>query len=404
MSLNSSSKSISSEEANLESDQHHSSLFQDIENQQTIHLINVKTKTCKKSKIGDILLPDLFKIAGDEYIILIQKATPETIIKIRKAYNLHPVIDYECNSLSYIKDHMIRFDNYLFITLADIPQSGTLRDPSPLKIIFTQNLMFILINEKLHCIEEIFAKSMNFNIFNETSPVPTETEDVLKKSADALFSYKKRFTIKLDLVQFYELTKLEEVLYKILHVMFIRIVELVAEIDQEVTICNNFARELDTDERIDFVMRVQVAKKTLILARSFVDSKAKLLPDIIKTQALTRPFNQYLYCMALNMEKLTEKIDSSCLLLKNSETVNEAIVEGQRSEITSQATKLIKLFSSITTLFLPLYMVGGYFGMNMYIPFVSTDYNTLTPFIFISSLSIGYLAIAVLVFKYKGWI
>lgn len=370
-----------------------------------VHVMNIRANTFRRSKVEDVLFPEAFKLAGCEYIILIQKPTECTIMKIRSAYNMHPVIEYECNSSSYLKDHMIQLDDCFFLTLTDIPKSGILSRPASLKIILMKNLMFLLVQEELHCLEEIFVQRMNFDVFNvKKEENYSETEALYKKSDTALTNYKKRFTIKLDLVEFYELTSLEEVMYKLLHVMFMRIEEIVSEIDNEVKICNEFATELSTAERIDFVLRVHIAKKTLILARNYVDSKAKLLPEIIESNFLTKTFNQYLYSMALNMKKLTKKIDSSRDLLKSSEHVHRAIVEGKLSDTSERSNELLKVFSAITTIFLPLNLVAGFFGMNVRIPFQNDEVKNVLPFVIICLGCLVYLIFIVIVFRIKGWL
>lgn len=370
-----------------------------------VHILNIRASTSRRAKVEEVLCPDAFRLARQEYIILIQKPTESTIMKIRSAYNMHPVIEYECNSSSYLKDHMIQLDDCLFLTLTDIPKSGELNSPVSLKIIMMNSIMFLLIHQELHCIEEIFVKRMKFDVFNiGKQENDVETEDFYKKSETALTNYKKRFTIKLDLVEFYELTSLEEVLYKLLHVMFMRIEEIVSEMDNEVKVCNEFATELSTAERIDFVLRVHMAKKTLIYARNYVDSKAKLLPEIIESKFLTRTFNQYLNSMALNMKKLTKKIDSSMDLLKSSEHVHKAIVEGKLSDTSERSNDLLKVFSAITTICLPLNLVSGFFGMNIRIPFQNDEVTNVFPFIIIVGCSLCYLISIVVLFRSKGWL
>ena len=374
------------------------------EESEVVHLINVKTQKCKKSKVSEILNPQMFYLTKQQYIILIQNPREQTIISIRQAYNLHPVIEYECNSTSYIKDHMIQLDECLFLTLTDIPSSGDLSCPTSLKIILTKCLMFLLVPEKLNCIEEVFVKRMNFHIFEDTPKSPEKLLQEAQEQEIALLRMKKRFTIKLDLVQFYELTDLEEILYKLMHVMFIRIEERVAEMDFEVKICNDFVTQYEYTEWIDLIMRVHRAKKELIYAKGYVDLKAKLLPEIIEGKLLSQTFNQYLYSMALNMKKLGEKIDSSMLLLKSSEHLYEAIIQGRLSKNSENVQKLVTLYSACMATFLPLYIAAGSFGMNVLIPFRNDTYVTLVPFGIICLISVLYLLFVVWLFKYRGWL
>ena len=395
------SKSVDSDSQRLieENDENDSNL--DI-----VHIINVRKKTCKKASVDDILNPIAFELSRQQYIILIHKSSEKTISNIREAYKMHPVLESECSPSSYIKDHMIKFHNCLFIALADISESGLSFTPASLKIILMKNLMIIFIDEMLYCIEEIFVKTMNFSLyFIKKSTEPSESEEANKKHHTALQNVKRRFTVRLDLVEFYELTDLEEILYKLLHVMFIRLEQVVSEMDHEVEICHQFAIELSSSEKVDFTRRIQLAKRMAILAKNYVDSKSFLLSEVISTRFLTDTFNQYLQSTALNMNKLIIKIDSSLSLLKSSECLYGSIVKGVLSDNSEKTNDLIKFFSALSVMCLPLYLIGGFLGMNVLIPAKSGVLDdSYDPFIRVCIVTAAYLTIGTIFFRHKRWL
>ena len=131
---------------------------------ENIYLINVGKKSCRKSSSEEILSPIAFELTGQQYIILLHKPSEVIISDIRKAYKLHPIIEYECIPYAYVADHIIKFDEYLFITLTDIPLSSLPMIPSTVRIILMKKIMFLFIDEPLHCIEEIFIKAMKFDL------------------------------------------------------------------------------------------------------------------------------------------------------------------------------------------------------------------------------------------------
>ena len=398
--------SIHSESIDIESQELLEEKVENSPNTDNFHIINIGKKTCRRIRLEEILNPIAFSLSRQQYIILIHKPSENTFASIRKAYNLHPVIEYEYNNSLFTKDHMIKFDEYLFITLTDISESNLSFIPASLKVVLMKNIMFIFIDEMLYCIEEIFVKTMNFSLyFIKKSTEPSESEEANKKHHTALQNVKRRFTVRLDLVEFYELTDLEEILYKLLHVMFIRLEQVVIEMDHEVEVCHQFAIELSSSEKIDYTRRVQLAKRMLILATNYIDSKSFLLYEIISTGFLTDTFNQYLQSMALNMNKLMIKIDSSLSLLKSSECLYGSIVKGVLSDNSEKTNDLIKFFSALSVMCLPLYLIGGFLGMNVLIPAKSGVLDdSYDPFIRVCIVTAAYLTIGTIFFRHKRWL
>ena len=134
-----------------------------------VEIINLKKKTCRHASINEILNPILLKLVNEDYIFLILDASAEAIVNIRRAYGLHPILDYEClNQNRFSIDHMFHFESCLFLSLIDIPNNEDLTNPASVKILLMKNIMFIIISEPLQCITEIFRNSMNFKIFEST--------------------------------------------------------------------------------------------------------------------------------------------------------------------------------------------------------------------------------------------
>ena len=190
-----------------------------------------------------------------------------------------------------------------------------------------------------------------------------------------------------------------------MHVMFVRLEQAVSEIDREAKICNVFAIELSITEKIEFISRVHVAKRMLIFAKSYVNSKADLLPNIIKTNFFAAPLNNYFLSMGLNMKKLNQKINSSMKLLASSEQLYGVIGDVKLSDNSERMTDLMKIFSGAAIIVLPLLAIIGLFGMNIHIPFQATDDDeSVLPFTIICVLSLCYLLIITICFRYKQWI
>ena len=370
-----------------------------------VHIINLNKHTCIKVSIDEILNPELLKIVDQEYAFLIMDPSQEAIIKIRKAYKLHPIIDYECSSSNlHAIDHMFKFDECLFITLIDIPESEDLTCPSAVKILLMKHAMIIIVTEPLPCIEKVFKDLMGFEIFNLNQR--SESEELIRRTTEILRQI-RRAPLTLQKVVVNESTglgELESLIYKIIHVMFIGIEEFIRKMYEEVINCIDFVSNLSTSESTEFVVRMNHAQKNLSLCDSYVSKKTKLLPELIKTDMLSKTFSEYLISMSLNMNKLEKRIKSSKKMLNSYALVYRSYVDEGIHQASHQRNKIFQIFSALTAIFLPLNLLAAYMGMNIRIPYQCDVYNTLWPFSVIMLFCLGYFIFIIVLFKYKNWL
>ena len=365
-----------------------------------VHIINLNRNTCRKASIEEILNPGIMRLIDEEYIFLIFDPSTDSISKIRKAHNLHPILDYECSMTnSYSIDHMFKFDDCLFWSLIDIPVSEDLLRPSSIKIILMKSVMFVIAPEKLDCIEEVFGKDLGFAIN------PTAETELISRHSQFLVSNRisRRSAIQIT-PDTTKLTKLELVLYKIMHNMFLRIEDIIEKLDKEVGVCIDFVYNLTIGESNEFIIRINRAQKDLSLCKTFVARKADLLPELINTKFLSKTFSEYLKSMGLNMNKLEKKVVSSKRILKNYENVYNSYVDDGISQSSKKLNRLLQIFSAVTAIFLPLNLIAGFMGMNVQVPFQSDKTQNYWPFLTIVIFSLSYLIFIVIFFKAKSWL
>lgn len=365
-----------------------------------VHIINVNRNTCRKASIEEILNPQIFKLIDEEYIFLIFDPSTESITKIRKAHNLHPILDYECSVTNrYSIDHMFKFDDCLFWSLIDIPMNENLLQPSSIKILLMKRVMFVIAPENLECIDEVFNKDMGFAI--STSQ---EGELISRPSLFLMpnrISRRSAIQISPDTTK---LTRLELVLYKIMHVMFLRIEDIIEKMDKEVGVCIDFVYNLSIGESNEFIIRINRAQKDLSLCKAFVSRKSNLMPQLINSKFLSKTFSEYLKSMSLNMNKLEKKVVSSKRMLKNHENVYNSYVDEGISQSSKKLNRLLQVFSAVTAIFLPLNLIAGFMGMNVQVPFQGDMTQNYWPFLTIVIFSLSYLIFIVIFFKAKSWL
>lgn len=370
-----------------------------------VHIINLSKKTCRESCIEEIMNPQIIKLMDAEYLFVIIDPSTDSITKIRKAFNFHPILDYECSySNSHSIDHMFEFVDCLFIALIDIPASEELTHPASMKILIIEKAMFLFLSEKIACVEEVLCNSMGFDIFQESSK--NEFIDIIRKSTEYIRNIKiaRRSAIQICYDDT-ELSQIELVLHKILHMMFIRIEEIIAKVDEEVVNCIDFVTNLSINESNEFIIRMNLAQKNLSLCSTYVKRKIKLFPQLVKSKVLGKTFSEYLISMSLNMNKLEKRIKSSKRTLKSYANVYNSYVDEGINQSSLKLNKLLQVFSAITAIFLPLNLMAAFMGMNIQVPFMVNKYpDSIWPFSTIIMFSVCYFIFIVMLFKAKSWL
>ena len=74
--------------------------------------------------------------------------------------------------------------------------------------------------------------------------------------------------------------------------------------------------------------------------------------------------------------------------------------EAYQAQIDIEQNSLMKTFTVITAIFLPLTLLVGWYGMNLRMPEFSWDYG----YLFVIALSVAIIVICIMLFKKRKWI
>lgn len=77
----------------------------------------------------------------------------------------------------------------------------------------------------------------------------------------------------------------------------------------------------------------------------------------------------------------------------------ESVREAYQSQIDIEQNNLMKVFTVVTSIFLPLTLIAGWYGMNLDLP----EYGWDCGYPFVAGLSAGLVAVLLVVFKKKKW-
>lgn len=77
----------------------------------------------------------------------------------------------------------------------------------------------------------------------------------------------------------------------------------------------------------------------------------------------------------------------------------ESVREAYQAQIDIEQNNLMKVFTVVTSIFLPLTLIAGWYGMNLNLP----EYSWAYGYPFVAGLSAGLVAVLLVVFKKKKW-
>lgn len=148
-------------------------------------------------------------------------------------------------------------------------------------------------------------------------------------------------------------------------------------------------RHEQIDELIHLRRQVYKIRKYLNPLRYIGDSLVANDNSIIRTESM-------MYFNSLN-----KKIDKLMLSLESLVQDLALVREAFESEIANKTNELMKVFTLIATIFLPLNLISSMYGMNIkHIPLVDIDYG----YYYIVGLMILVSLYLIYIFKKKGWL
>ncbi|GAV24145.1 magnesium and cobalt transport protein CorA [Carboxydothermus islandicus] len=141
-----------------------------------------------------------------------------------------------------------------------------------------------------------------------------------------------------------------------------------------------------TDEFIDL-------KRTILAIRRAISHQKRIFGNLIRPPfPLSEEIKPYFSDLADHLERATDTVDSQRDML-------DQILMTYNSIITTRTNETMRVLTIISTIFMPLTFVTGFFGMN--VPFPAQDHYISTGFITAGLIAISYGMIRW--FKYKNW-
>lgn len=284
----------------------------------------------------------------------------------------------DVSELELIKD-MLLLDEESINECIDLQQ--------PPKISFFDGYVFIVFNILEYKDKEVISKELNI-FLSQDYIVTVYKEDltIIDELIKDIYDSKNCFILK-------EKPFPCILLYYILDRIIVRNYDVISSLEAqadkiEISVLKNPKHD-QIDELIHLRRQVYKIRKYLNPLRYIGDSLVSNENSIIKQESL-----KFFKNLNNKLDKLMMALES---LIQDLALVREAF----ESEIANKTNDLMKVFTIIATIFLPLNLITSMYGMNVkHIPFVETDYG----YYYIVFIMIIVLLFMIYLFKKKKWL
>lgn len=337
-----------------------------------IYLINYQLRSYSQISIEEAISYSDSSHSREFVFLCFVALEPVQVRQVRRAFRLHVVLEAECApSIFNIKDSVFSLPDHTLLTLSELDED------------YDRNLAV-----------KIVLKSRAILIF--ASKLPLSLRSICDKSdSDRVIS---AVSIEDDS----ECDIMAQVLYRLLEANIHRIELYVLKIISEAKLTNVYASELSYRERVDFIQRINIVKKGMILAEESIRLKASFFSAFRACPAFPPCLEPYAHSLQLRTQTMTLHLTSSCKLVKDAEHMYTATVDDALASGSNRLNNIMKRYAALSVMFLPLNILAGYFGMNVTVPW--EDRGNLNAFIGISLLGLVLFMLMGTVFRCMKWL
>lgn len=135
-------------------------------------------------------------------------------------------------------------------------------------------------------------------------------------------------------------------------------------------------------------------RRELLKLKRYYEQLALITEDL--TENANKAFNAELHLRFISLDKRMDYLLNSVLHLREYIT---QVREAYQAQIDIEQNQIMKIFTVITAIFLPLTLIVGWYGMNLRMP--EYDWSFGYPFVII--LSVVVCVGCIVIFKWKKW-
>ena len=323
------------------------------------------------------------------------------IWEIRKLYNVHPVLDSECDTSWFNnKDSILFFKDYLQLTLNDADyESDDPELPLSLKLIKFKKSIVIFAEDDMFCIDKLF-RTKDSQI--SSNKIPRRLKTLVPYENDEERAALEILDFCIEIGEEYGCDEVDCVFNKILEAIYCRLETFILDTDLNARKCMDQCKLQELNERIKFYIMLSANQKRLIYLSDLIDPKVKILKKMIASKVIVEDMKYYLKSFLSKTVTFQQRLRMSKSMLNTAENIHSVQVDEALQDYSNKLTTVSRYFSSIAAMFLPLVLMTSYFGMNVLIPGeLDNSYDTFLSMVYFS---IALLVVLVIYFKIKKWL
>ncbi|CAG9323270.1 unnamed protein product [Blepharisma stoltei] len=359
-----------------------------------IILFDINEKQSHELNLDDLLeLKDMLMVERSSYVLILQGLGDAHVKLIRREFDLHPVIDYECASNNFNnKDHILDFPDYFLLTINDASLNGEVENPVSMKIIVYKTVLMIFCKDPLFCVKQVLYEEMKIqDVFIQ--------EFQNKAQQINNFSYRE-----VEINETYGCTTIDSILYRLLESILCRLEYLSMHIDSETKCYLEHATEIHNNDRVEYVQKLSSGEKTAQYLQDLIRPKFKIFDSLLHSTHLSNGLKCYLYSMKTRTIVLNQKNITSRATLTKAEHIFNATLEDAQNTTSLKLEKIVNYFTAMATVCLPANYIPGMMGMNVKVPWQDDDDHNCLPWLYCWAIIIGISIIVIWFFKWRKWV
>jgi Mg2+ and Co2+ transporter CorA len=163
------------------------------------------------------------------------------------------------------------------------------------------------------------------------------------------------------------------------------------------------------EENQNLLQKIGIAKRRIVRFRQLLWPKKDILMSLVQKENFDFLRSQinvaYFRDVYDHLVLMVQKLDADHEAIAGLEATHLARVSIEVSKVSNSMNQVMKQFSSVATIILPLSFITSLLGMNVPIPYQSSaDYDSLAPFTVLSVLMISLVFFMIAFFRKKKWI
>lgn len=195
---------------------------------------------------------------------------------------------------------------------------------------------------------------------------------------------------RIELKEIKSLT-LERILYEFFDLLTVGDSLYLEGLEQDIT---DLEEDLITSKKKDYIMEIILLRKKLLVLKRYYEQLFDLAEAMEENQneLLSRRMIRYFHLLTSRINRLSDSIS-------NLRDYVSQVREAYQTEVDISQNKIMRLFTVITAIFLPLTLIVGWYGMNFQMPEYQWHYGY--PLIILISVAVGLFS--VIYFKKHKW-